>query len=423
MSILPQLEHDLRAAAARRAAARGVAEPRRRRRVLPRLHLTAASLTALLAGATISLAATAVILTGSPVHEPAGSPAVGLGLPAAGGARLLALRVPDPDGGLPWGMRLVRTTRGAVCMQVGRVQDGKLGVLGVAGAFGNDGRFHELLAGDLASAATARTNLDESCEIQPPPASSSAPSQTSSNVLSDTNVSATTGFGGRTPVLADRRVISYGLLGPNAVSIRYSDATGQHTVAVSSPDGGYLIVQRASPSTPREEAGAFGIDQSDGEILNPIGAVTAVTYRIHGRLCSDQPVAHLPACPQPSFTATTLAPVVPVGHEPLHPRLTIRDGHVTALTVRFVAPYAVTTTDQMYLFVAQACPPRNSHDGGAFREDGTFRDVAAGEVVTLAVRDPFAHACGRALTASVTYSYPQDEQNVVLGTVSVVKPG
>jgi hypothetical protein len=111
-----------------------------------------------LATSAITLAATGVILTGSPVgtaHAPIAT--AGEGIPVAGGARLLPMRAADPAGGLPWGMRIVHTTRGLICVQIGRVYDGQLGQLGVDGAFHDDGRFHPLptdaLPGDLADVA------------------------------------------------------------------------------------------------------------------------------------------------------------------------------------------------------------------------------------------------------------------------------
>ena len=98
-----------------------------------------------LAAAAIAAAATG-LLTGSPVSLPEGLPVphAGYGVPVAGGSDLLALRVADPEGGLPWGMRIVHTTRGLVCVQVARVYRGQLGQLGVDGVFRDDGRFHRL---------------------------------------------------------------------------------------------------------------------------------------------------------------------------------------------------------------------------------------------------------------------------------------
>ena len=58
-------------------------------------------------------------------------------------ARLLPLRVPDPAGGPPWGLRMVTTSRGLACLQLGRVVGDQLGVLR-QGIARNDGRFHPL---------------------------------------------------------------------------------------------------------------------------------------------------------------------------------------------------------------------------------------------------------------------------------------
>src|ERR1700685_4173288 len=106
--------------------------------------------------AAAALGATQIIGFGAPVRpgpvpgreQPSRS--TGVGLPVASGegsptsAQPLAISVPDPGGGLPWGMRIVRTTRGLLCPQVGRLLDGRLGVLGQDGEFKDDGLFHEL---------------------------------------------------------------------------------------------------------------------------------------------------------------------------------------------------------------------------------------------------------------------------------------
>src|ERR1039458_3482761 len=117
--------------------------PRRRASAHVRVALVVLALA--LATAAITLAATGVILTGSPVGT-VGPPiaTAGEGIPVAGGARLLPLRTADPAGGLPWGMRIIHTTRGLICVQIGRVYDNQLGQLGVDGAFHDDGRFHPL---------------------------------------------------------------------------------------------------------------------------------------------------------------------------------------------------------------------------------------------------------------------------------------
>jgi hypothetical protein len=41
-------------------------------------------------------------------------------------------------------MRVVHTTRGLICVQIGRVDSGRLRQLGVDGGFGDDERFHPM---------------------------------------------------------------------------------------------------------------------------------------------------------------------------------------------------------------------------------------------------------------------------------------
>lgn len=126
---------------------------RRGRRARRRRVLFLAAVGALLVAAT-AMAASG-LLTGEPVRNPPGvtfKADEGLGKPVPDQTNLLDLRVPDPAGGPPWGMRTVRTTRGLGCVQIGRVVEGKLGVLGQNGAFGDDGRFHELPADGLTEA-------------------------------------------------------------------------------------------------------------------------------------------------------------------------------------------------------------------------------------------------------------------------------
>src|ERR1700742_7450 len=77
------------------------------------------------------------------IYYPA-SATSGLGKVLPTGDRLLPIRVADPDGGPPWGVRLIRTTRGDTCLQVGRVENGEIGALGIDGAWHNDHLFHQI---------------------------------------------------------------------------------------------------------------------------------------------------------------------------------------------------------------------------------------------------------------------------------------
>ena len=52
------------------------------------------------------------------------TPAAGLGEPLPQSLALLPMRWADPEGGPAWGMRVIRTSRGLLCLQAGRVVDG-----------------------------------------------------------------------------------------------------------------------------------------------------------------------------------------------------------------------------------------------------------------------------------------------------------
>ncbi len=105
-----------------------VARTSRRRRTSAHVRLALVVIALVLATAAITLAATGVILTGSPVATVRAPIATaGEGIPVAGGARLLPRASARPGGGLPWGMRIIHTTRGLICVQIGRVYDGQLG--------------------------------------------------------------------------------------------------------------------------------------------------------------------------------------------------------------------------------------------------------------------------------------------------------
>jgi hypothetical protein len=133
MTRLPELERQLM------QAARALEKPRRR---WWRIGL-------LSGGATLAVAATAVgaVQLLLPEGDPVPPPEQRVSLPDMdpGTTQVLRLRAPDPEGGPPWGMALSRTRDGRlVCLRVGRVQDGRLGIVGRDGAFDDDGRFHPL---------------------------------------------------------------------------------------------------------------------------------------------------------------------------------------------------------------------------------------------------------------------------------------
>lgn len=263
--------------------ARDAGRARRRRAARQRRVLVLAVLGALLAAAAAMAAATG-LLTGEPVSNPPGvtfEADEGVGRPVPGRTELLDLRVADPGDGPPWGMRVVRTTRGLGCVQVGRVVDGRLGVLGQNGAFGNDGRFHELPADVLTQAYCQQPDgagqVFVAISYQGMPASAlprgcrvSGPSRPPRS-----------GPGGlRAPTLpacrpADERIVYLGLLGPRATSVTYADARGRTVTApvASGGSGGYLVVLRPTERRPARGHLTLGVSPGSG--------LRSVRYRDH----------------------------------------------------------------------------------------------------------------------------------------------
>lgn len=326
---------------------------RRRRRNAP---LIAAVV--VLAGGAIAAAATG-LLTGSPVPNPAGAPVpyAGYGVPVAADSKLLSLRVADPEGGPPWGMRIVRTTRGLVCAQVGRVYRGQLGQLGIDGVFHNDGRFH-LLGSDV---LFGTSEAEIQCVL---------PSQSflSQNPSADRSGDPVPSEGVRPPT-RELRSISYGLLGPHATSVTYTTSSGLLTTPVSPGMGAYLIVQPVAQAGLQFSHGSttIGPPSKRGFAPPPLdlglgrdaNTIAAVTYRLGSLTCaigSGAPArtpcpTSRPPLPLPRTGAQNL-------HEPLHLKLvkdTPRACRAAFLNdpcyqvlLEFRAPYAVTSAAHEY---------------------------------------------------------------------------
>jgi hypothetical protein len=383
-----------------------------RRRASAHVRVVLVALALVLATSAITLAATGVILTGSPVGAARAPIATaGEGIPVKSGARLLPLRAADPAGGLPWGMRVIRTTRGLVCVQIGRVYDNQLGQLGVDGAFHNDGRFHPLptdaLPDDLANASGWMAG---NC---------SNPGDTYAGDSVGIELNAATSPRPGDGISADRREISFGLLGVHAVSITYREGSQTHTQPVLPGLGAFLIVQRYTSGRPlgsvsetdgRDEPGNYSGPAS------PNGALTAITYDYAGRTCVDRGNLRMASCglsevPPPPPAA------LPAVREPLHARLHIHNDVITSAQISFHAPYPVTNADENYSVMAPLC--RRGAVGGA-----SSADVARGGLVTISVEDVFSRACGRAVKFIVQYvrwtgGLPQPTR---LGSITIHEP-
>jgi hypothetical protein len=243
-----------------------------------------------------------------PSHTP--SPVADEGAPAVGTSRLLGLRVADPAGGPPWGMRIVRTTRGFNCVQLGRVADGTIGVLGQDDAFGNDGRFHPLAANLFSPTGCSLADANGLSFVNVSLPAVSASGLTASESASPLGCATVEQAHPVLPACPeeDLRTIYYGLLGPDARSITYrvAGAAPRH-LAVAPPYGAYLIVLPGSLAGHGESVGP-GLTRANT-------VIEAITYR-GGHTChvveteplkeACQPVGYV-AQPSPEPSATQLA--------------------------------------------------------------------------------------------------------------------
>ncbi len=392
-----------------------------------RISTPLAAAIVVLAGGAIAAAATG-ILTGSPVSNPVGPPVphARYGVPVAGGSDLLPLRVADPEGGLPWGMRIVHTTRGLVCVQVGRVYREQLGELGVDGVFHDDGRFHRLESNVLYGTSQAMIT----CVL---------PSQSISygNPSADRSGDPVPSEGVRPPS-RELRSISFGLLGPDAVSVTYKTRSGLKTEPVSPGTGAYLIVEPVAHAGRQFEYGGTGIAPLSQHALTPLplglrgNTVSAVTYRLGSLTCtigSGAPVS----TPCPTSRPAPLVSQKPTRdlNEPLYLKL-VNDTPAACraaflndpcyrVLVQFKAPYAVTNAASEYTIDTHASCANTPVSSWSIE-----RDVRRGETVKELSTSSFSpSACAATETLQVLYqaAWPAQIQlphtPTVIGTVSL----
>jgi hypothetical protein len=366
---------------------------RTRRRRARRRHiplLAAIALGALLLAAA-AYAATQIIGVGAPVHAPhereRSSASTGVGVPVSGAtspatsAQLLAISVPDPGGGLPWGMRIVRTTRGLDCMQIGRLLDGRLGVLGQDGEFDDDRLFHELpvnvLDPDLCLEPSQRVvesvGLPAAGALQSPTTSCLAPGER------------TLSRGPRPCPAGDNRTIAFGVLGSHAVSVSYPSHGTLHTVATAGSHGAYLIVLRA-PAKQRNVAALGGSSAPIDDF--PIGTgssdvISRLLFRFGDGICQtgfNRQRGGPPQCTNSFSRTPVFVPEIPRG---LHTRVTVSTFEVLGghdLAVAFRAPAAVYNASTAYDVEYTLPHTRACGIPGGYGQ-AIERDVARGQIV------------------------------------------
>lgn len=242
MTLIPELDRELTAAITRDHAGRAP-----RRRWLRASLLVAVTVTA---GSTAALAAVGVIPVGSPATDHAKghrTPDRGFGVLEPGTSKVLAIEAEDPAGGPPWGLRISATSRGLGCLQTGRLVGNRIGVLGIARAFQDDGRFHPFAAasvGAFGGAGGGCAPLDANGRTFV----SFSLVGTNASGQGDSCLNARYTRGAPASELcpdAALRDVYGGLLGPAAESVTYTlPGGGSRTVKTVGPYGAYLIVLR-----------------------------------------------------------------------------------------------------------------------------------------------------------------------------------
>lgn len=353
-----------------------------------------------------ALAAGGVIKLGSPAKLPysgRANPHEGYGALIPGTVRMLPIAAPDPAGGPDWGMRMLSTTRGEGCLQIGRLLDGKLGALGQDHAFGNDARFHELPV-NAAFDTIGCTLLDGKGRLF-------------TNVTADERpASAWIGTGERlggcvpatagpyeknlyltrrekemglkaAPICrqADLRNIYYGLLGPAAQSITYVLGGQRHTLATIGPQGAYLFVTRASAHQLLNFANAGTAD-----IVPVDGPIKEIHYR-DGSTCHltrkswiGGSFACTPSLSEPvGYVPVGRAPTRAEVAAPIHARLVRGRQGRTMVEISFTAHLAITDARRIYSlrWREPSMPPK------VYGGESTNSDIAAGQTVTKTIGD------------------------------------
>jgi len=409
-----------------------------------RLAAVLSGVVLLLVTSTIALAATGVILTGSSV-PPTGllGPYAGAGLPLRGQSKLLPLQVADPYGGLPWGMRVVQTTRGLVCVQIGRVQNGKLGELGIDGAYHDDGRFHPVGPGVLPAYAGGAseggvTSERGNCVLADGDVTGNGEAWGSAVAAEFTGVSENAAFAPNRKLgpLQHLRNIAYGILGPHAVSVSYREGGAIRTEQVVAGVGAYLIVQRTAPGSTQQGHGEAPGTDTPGEGPGTSGVLTIISYEHNGKICENGYNAatghHVKIehpCPAPNPYPQSLR-VTPPGSFDRHPSIALKVSHrrVIAAEVSFSAPFPVTSAAEGYSLELKPCPSGREGGGGAVLD----RNVAQGATVHLVLAYPFAARCQRrSVSVEVIYdssgpdakrSYGRTPGELLIGSATIRLP-
>ncbi len=399
---------------------------------LGRLSLAGLAGALLLGGVAL---ASGLIPLGSPAKtlEQFQIPTSGLGAVTPGSATGPVVSTPDPRGGAPWGLRTFSTSRGAGCVQVGRVVDGQIGALGADGAFGNDGRLHPLpvastdqlacvaLDGnghifDSVSKSDQLENALDGPEEVPTP---EHPEAHEVCVPAIATAAEKSGALGRICPQSEERNLYYGLLGPSAESVTYLDEGRAVTLPTTGPNGAYLIVTDATEGWKPNAfgpgaTGSLPVDGPISEIHYSNGTVCQMTGSGWGEGCTPNglPVGFVPAAATPTAAqaAATVTATAVQGTA----------GRSEAL-VQLKAPLAISSVRDQYK-VQWKRPGADPAEGSVNISEG---DVQAGEELSVrtgplpagatTLQVVLAHATGPALFEGAgTVEVPVGEATVTV---------
>ncbi len=379
------------------------------------------ALAALLVIAAVALAAVGVFGTGrpvAPVQVP--NPHASDGAVIASTIRVLPLGVADPEGGPRWGLRILRTTRGEVCVTPGRVQDGVIGVLGRDGAFGNDGRLHPFARDYIAPGSCALSDADGHAFL-----SIGLVGLPSSALLAPEATTAAGGCRVDNPPPANRKLLCpthalrdvyFGLLGPRATSVTYTDVHGIiRTMRTEQPDGAYLVVLPYRGGLQGNASIGTGLSELPFLSVSYTGGYTCRVSQAH----PCQPVGYHPAAAA-SLTAAQLRAPVDVRVVRAHRYCNSKDGEIVIacngtvphgdqpitgaepfviVNIRFTARVAITDSHSYYELAITYPKSPSCTIGGT--SGPTDTDIHAGQRILMQEFVPLS--CPGTLHGAVRY--------------------
>jgi hypothetical protein len=364
----------------------------------------------LLLGGAAAAVASGLISIGAPAQPtPTLSNAdTGLGALKSGSVKVLPIATADPQGGPPWGLRVLTTTRGEGCVQVGRLVEGKLVALGQNGAFNDDGQAHPLPLSTAINSFSC-TPLDakgrEFDSVTMLGQSASAAWWFRSTGCVPTGAPQATSRAHPACSQRDERNVYYGLLGPDATSISYDLGGRHHTQPTVGSQGAYLIVTASDHQHIPSSGGGIADDVPVYSPLTSINYRTGATCHLltarrwieGSRACAPamaQPVGYAPvSAPTHAQIATTIHATI--GRD----RLGSQD-----IVVSFKSRIAITTVRGYYELEwhRPGTPPTvegfTQMGVGPIRNDradvdlglaGTGSNIAVGQTVTGTILPPF----------------------------------